>query len=559
MSEFLRFLGCDPLRYWLPAWTCFALWLLASLLPFDPRGSLSRRLASPLNFALLLLLAMAAFRWPTLLYKPVNPDEPQFLAGALTMVARRDFWFPDGMTSGPLVMLPLTLPALVGHPIDFVSGRVIALLLGWGTTLCTGTVLRAVHGERLARFLLLPLGTFMVLVDFWDFTAYSSEWLPLFLCAAATALGLTAFDANGIVASRRRLAACGAVLGALPFSKLQALPIGAALGVGILFVIAVGPVRARRRDDFLALLGGVAGSLVVLLAWLAASGRGSDFIAAYLRHNLYYAGSRAVPWRESAREIAYLSGFSWGFASFHIAGLLVLAAGLGVIRDLAGHRRRLAIVAGLMLLSSYYAILAPGRSYPHYLLLLTFPLALAGSLLFGFFLQPGRLRPVIRIAALIAFPVVSVGIQAIERVAGPEDSLPHLVPVVSARTPVVSAINRLKQRGDLLAVWGWRPELYVETQLPQATREAHTERQINANPQQAYFRAHFLADVQAARPAFVVDAVGPEGFLYQDAAQSGLGSFPDLAAYVAANYRLAGKNDAYRLYVRNDRLPAGPH
>ena len=185
---------------------------------------------------------MFAFRWPAIFYfRPVNPDEPQFLAGALTMLARGEVWSVDATTSGPLVVLPLTLPHFLGLPVNFASGRVVALLLSWGSVVLVYSILQREHGDRSARLLVLPLAGWMVFQIFWDLVPYTSECAPLFLVVLAAWLGTTAFQADGRLHRRPRLAACGLVLGLLPFSKLQAIPLGAVVGLVVLAWIAGQP------------------------------------------------------------------------------------------------------------------------------------------------------------------------------------------------------------------------------------------------------------------------------------------------------------------------------
>jgi len=553
MSDFLRALGYDPSRYWILAGAAFALWLAAGLLPSFPAAASWRRLGSTPVVALLLLAAMAAFRWPAIIgYKPVNPDEAQFLAGALTMVARGEFWWPDGMSSGPLVMAPLALPALVGLPVDFASGRVVVLLLSWGIVLFTGLALRHVHGDRLARWLVLPLACFMVFLDFWDFAAYASEWLPLFLCTLAAWLALTAFDGTGRLQSRWRLAGTGAVLGALPFSKLQILPLGVALAVVAAFLTGVQPGADRRRirRDLLALAWPALAVFGAFAVAAALSGNLPHLRQAYVGHNLFYAQSRAVPWTESFGELRYLVGFSWGFTSFFYGTLILCAVGTLAWTRLPRPAWRPPLLGGTLLVAAACAVLAPGRAYPHYLLLLTAPLALIAGLQFGDLLRGPRLARG-WLALLVA---VGVGAQVAELLLV-DRPLTRLVPEPHAREAIVDALRGLRRPGDTLAVWGWRPELYVETRLPQAVRDAHTERQMHDSPQQDYFRERFLADVRESKPAFLVDAVGRGGFLYQDRANAGLERFPALADYVGRNYRLLGEFDTFRLYVRLDRAP----
>jgi hypothetical protein len=464
------------------------------------------------------------------------------------------------MSSGPLVLLPLTVPGLLGFPVDYAAGRAVGLLLSWGVVVFAYLSLRHVHGDRLARQLNLPLACFMVLLSFWDFTAYVSEWLPLFLCAAATWLCLTAFQLDGAVRSRWRLAGAGVVLGILPFSKFQALPLGAAIGLVAVLLALFQPrlVRHHLGRDLLALLGSAAAGFLVFACWVWSSGNAGQFYQSYVQYNLFYAQSRDVPWSASINEMGYLAGFSWGFSSFAGGLVLLLVPGLFALRGLPRGAWRQLILGGSLLAAAAYAVTAPGRAYPHYLLFLTLPLALSVGLLFGHLLAPDRVRRPLHLGLCFLFILAGAGGQIAERFFA-NQSLTRLMPDAGTRAGMVALIDRLKQPGDALAVWGWRPELYVESQLAQAVREAHTERQMMKSPLQAYFRTRFLADVEATQPAFFVDAVGSKGFLYQDRAVNGLETFAGLNDYIGRHYQLVGEADSFRLYVRRAWLQPMVH
>jgi hypothetical protein len=268
---------------------------------------------------------------------------------------------------------------------------------------------------------------------------------------------------------------------------------------------------------------------------------------------LYYAGERSVPWKDSVAELRYLIGFSWGFSSFHYGQWVLLIVGLLAVRRLSPADRKPVAFALCLLGAAYYAMLAPGRPYPHYLLLLTMPLALAAGLIFGHLLRLGETGRLFRTGLVALLVIAGVGGQIAERTLAHPDLL-RLVPGPATRAEIVARLDQLKRPGDSLAVWGWRPELYVETQLPQGVRDAHTERQMTENPQRAYFRARYLADLETNRPAFFVDAVGRGGFLYRDRAASGLESFAALDQYVVGHYQLIGELDSFRLYLRRDRI-----
>ena len=554
MSDFVRQLGYSPLTYWLCAASFGILLLAATFAPVVPARWPLRHLDSNLVFGGLLLLAMLAWRWPAVFYfKPVNPDEPQFLAGALTLLARGRFWWIDSTTSGPLVVLPLILPGLAGLPVDFHTGRIVALLLTWGQVFLAYLTLCHVHGDRWARVLVLPLAGLMVFLLFWDFVPYCSELSPLFLCAAALWLGVTAFSTEGRLLSRRRLVGSGLILGMLPFSKFQALPLGATIGVTLSLwtLCQPGADRSRNLRDMLCLWAGTCATLGMLLVSLWASGLAADAYQSYVVHNLDYAQSRALGWDSSGYILRQLIEVAWGFSTFY-GGLLLLL--LISLRGLHRANWRLLLLGWLLLLAAYAAVLTPGRLYPHYLLFLSLPLAVLVGLQFGWLLRPApagcRDRSPLWATLFLCLGVLP---QLVDRV-WDRHSLQRLIAPANPRATVVRFINRVKRPEDSLAVWGWRPELYVETQLPQATREAHTDGQLLASPLRDYYRTRFLSDLRASRPAFFIDSVGPDDFGHPDLQKDGHETFPALADYIRQEYVRLNQAGTFRIYERRDLM-----
>ena len=108
-----------------------------------------------------------------------------------------------------------------------------------------------------------------------------------------------------------------------------------------------------------------------------------------------------------------------------------------------------------------------------------------------------------------------------------------------------------------MAVWGWNCHLYVEAGLPQATREAVSERQIRESDQRdTYYRPRYLEDIRSNRPTFFVDAVGKGSFSFQDRTVDAHETFPELADYINAHYTLLRDLESMRIFVRNDRIAA---
>ncbi len=551
MSEFLQELGYRAITYWLLAGVTFLLWFASAMKGWNPTGNAFARLNRPWVYCATLLIAMLAWRWPAIFhYKPVNPDEAQLLAGAITLFNHCRLWWIDSNTCGALNILPLTLPGLIGLPLDFASGRIVGLLLEWGTVIGGYLMLRHIHGDQKGRLLIMPLACFMIFLWFWDFVPYCSELSPLFLCVLAAWLGVTAFQPDGTMFRHWRLLACGVALGAIPFSKLQVLPLGAVIGLSLVIWILCPPVRNRKKigQNLLWLVGGVVLGTGALLISLSNSGQWSEVYQSYIVHNLHYAEARGLPWSDSGYLLNYLTNFSWGFSFFHYGALLLLALGLPALRRAAWRPLLLGVT---LLIAAYCSVLVPGRLYPHYLLFLALPLSLSVGLLWGFLLA-GQTRRYCTIA-IISFLAVGVISQLVNRVVD-RNSLHRLIAPANPRAPVDQFINQNKKPGDSLAVWGWRPEFYVETQLPQATHEAHTEAQLNSHPQRDYFRARFVADVRDNRPAFFIDSVGPDDFQLNQPSLQGHETFPELRDLITRDYTEIKTRGTFRLYLRRDHV-----
>jgi hypothetical protein len=564
LIDLLVWLASRDARFWTVAWSLFGLHVLTFFLPVRETGRW-RRWLQPAAFAGTLLLLFLGFRWPGIAQNEElqNPDESQLIASALTMAATGHYWGRvDGATTGPLAPLPLVLPRLLGWPLDYVAAHLVQVLLLVGTVLCVWRIFARYFGERAAPWLALPLTCAMAFTHFWDFVQYSSEQAPVLLTAMALWLLCTAFDpAAASVASPRRLAAAGFLIGLLPFSKLQVTPFAVVIGLtGLVWIASNGAAaRARLRAAGLFTGGAVAALLLVLLT-IVAHGGWDDFVAGYLRTNLWYTTARTNPWRDFPAVLHYLVNDSWGFPYFYYPCSLLVALGLAGWPALPQERRRVLAFTGALFCIAFVAVIAPGRSSQHYLQLLWVPVTLHAGMLIGALAgaagdparRAWRWRPVL---LWVSWLGLGVAPQIYYRT---HDWNPYLQSFCEERgrmpaNPVADLVRAWARPGDTMAVWGWAPKYYVLTQLPHATSESNAERQISPGPRRPFFRARFLREVGARAPAIFLDAVGPGNFGYKERSVDGHEVFPELRALVAERYVLAGDREGTRVYVRRDR------
>jgi len=563
---FFRWFDAHPATYWwvLAIPSAILAWELVAGLRRDPDAAAGKVAGFDWKFAVLVLAVLLAWRWPPLfVHQHLNPDESVFIAGALTAREHGIPWLGfDAATSGPLNVYALMPTHFLGIPQDYFNARVTGLLLVWGALLATYGLLRSVYGTARARFSVVPGIVFFAAATDTDFIHYSSEHVALFLASLGACLlwkHRPTPDRGGKVGLR--WLAGGLAVGLLPWAKLQAVPIAAAMVAWAAWLVladAASPwtVRGRRAGALAA--AALAPSAIFMLALLA-TGAFRDFYYSYILDSLIYVGAgqaRATVLGELIRGAYY----TWHFPAFLCAPVLTVAAAAVAC---VGRRRwpsPLFAAGAWFAAATVYAVLAPGRDFAHYLLFLILPLTLWSGAALGDVWESVR-GPWMRRALALGFAglgaLLPVGIRATQ-------PLPMIFGQFAEvwrhpRDEVGQALHTLRRPGDSLLVWGWFAHAYVESGLPQATREAQTDRAIRPSPlRDTYFRPRLMSDLRRSRPAFIVDAVGSGAFIYTNRAESAHEIFPELRDYVQANYVLLSDVGYARIYVRTDRRPPKP-
>lgn len=343
-------------------------------------------------------------------------------------------------------------------------------------------------------------------------------------------------------------------------STLQLVPLGAVLGVTAL-AWCLTP-RAGERDARVraaaCLLGGLAAAWAALLLSLWWSGELRDFWLTHLLSNFHYSLQRDYSWGDFPGALFLLGEQDPAFTAFAGPALLLLG-GMGAWGRLGPEVRRLAVLAAALFVAAIYAVIAPGRLFPHYLLITVPFAALFLACLYGGLLHSARLAAGVRAGLMGIFLVAGMVPQVWTRISTPNPLVGrghHARGLV--RHELAEFILQSARPGDTMAIWGWMPKHYVETGLPQATREAHTQRDISPHFLGTYLLHRYLDDLRRNQPAVFLDAVGPGRFIYQDRATQAHEIHPALRRFIADNYTQVTELEGTRVYFRRDRLPGEP-
>lgn len=567
LKAWFNWLDQNHWSYWAIACVPTALlvaWLAATLLrgPHTPERD-DHPARGDWRYALLLFVVLLGWRWPPLFgIRDLNPDESWMLAGALTLRHDPVFWRSvDGITSGPLNFYALLPLNLLGVPLDYFGARLTGLLMVGGALAATYAMLRSAYGTTIARFAVLPGLAFFAGATDADFIHYSSEHPSILLSCVAMWL-LWAYrpraDSPPGSVSWPWLAG-GAVTGLLPWAKLQSGPLGAALalwGAWLAWSNFDQPWRARVAQIAKLAAATLAPSLAFVLLLLAV-GVFPDFYKSYVLDNLTYVAQGFEVWGV-IDQLKRMSLFTWHYPACLIGPLtfVLLSAFITAVR---GTKPSALYVFSLLLTGvACYVVLAPGRGFHHYLLYSVMPLAAWAGAAFGDLLLQARARSRwLAAATAVAFFGLTFAYPLLtrhERVAVPWIFGKFLEYWRHPHDDVGLTLLRYRRAGDTLAIWGWYGHAYVQSQLPQATREAESEHQLREWPlRDSYFRPQYMADLRRNQPALFVDATGPGAFFFEDRARFSHETFGELNDYVTANYQLVLDAGHARIYVRKDR------
>jgi len=488
-------------------------------------------------------------------------DEGGLIAGALTLLQNPRFWLSvDNTTIGPVSTFSLTVIHLLGGTINYGTIKLLGIFVWILSVVFMFRAFVNFYGSQVARLAVLPVVACVATFNYFDYVAFNGEHMPVLLLAASVWFFSKMETQDGRQAMVYALLT-GFVLGLLPYSKVQAAPIAAAFG----FMLVLLSLFAGNRKYIPLIVGGLIPT-VLLGVYLVTSGAFEDFRQSYILNNLTYASEGFFG---QTREITLLSNVAKFPAYllkltdtryYFLAQFAVILAGTMLLvvkqRSLAKCDIRLVFLAWIVVIASIYSILLPKNNWTHYLLLLIVPL----TLLYGSIL--GSLQSMLyrdqqgestmgcgsaTVAALLLITVLMPASYvllnkniAFEKAEENSYEGKHY-------SDVAMEIFKYAKQGERIAVWGFA-YYYEETGMAQGTREAHTERQMTANAQQAYYTDRWIRDLNSIRPPILLEAL-PDRRMNQR-----LEFRPEVKLHVDRAYRQVARVDYIKVYVLKERL-----
>lgn len=292
---------------------------------------------------------------------------------------------------------------------------------------------------------------------------------------------------------------------------------GVAAGIGLLcsskaiFVFAVCLLWQWRQAPLL-LIGFVAPNALAL-GWMWIHGSASEYYRQAWQWGRIYAANTFVehPFTEAFRRTANWCGFQ---------AALVVGAAIAVRKE-----RRLAV----WILLSFCGVMLGLRFFPRYYFLLLPPMIIAASR--GWSMVAKNRIAVLALYALLAVPFIRFGKSYITLARG--GTMSDLAIDRDSRA-AAKKLRALSHPGDTLFVWGFRPDIFIDSRIPAGTRFLESQPISGVLADRHLFSTESIApeftapnvrELIGTNPTWIVDGLGPYNPALALARQSALGQW----------------------------------
>jgi hypothetical protein len=470
--------------------------------------------------------------------------------------------------------------SLVGLKLDYGAAKLAVLVLSTMLWVPLYLLARTWFSELSARTSVVPLVFFIALLRDSTLLAFNVEYIVWVLLIGSVWMIANAERRSTSSGRRTFLVLGGALLGLVPFAKLQGAPIAIGLGMCALYWI----LRSRPASSAIDLLCLGAGSIVpsvMSAVVLIPRGLLHDAVHRMIVSQIEYARSAGGGFGE--RTAVFVRGWfttdrmvdhqlSW-------MALLLVGASLGVLYFMWRSRRvsadpdagahdagrsnrwiRIGLPTSLStIVVACLVVWLPGRGFTPYYLLIIIPIYAVAAMTYCI------LAELIRRVWILS--VVFVGIGIIGFVVQPSSAL-WVAPWNDPRAlspgrrtlgvqdhPVSARLRALSEPGDGLFIWGWMDQFHVDSGMPYGV-PTQTQRLFGTNAD-GYYTRKLVQELRQRRPRVVLDAVTERSFYYTDRETSGMQVFPDVEAFIQRNYNLVDEIAGYRIYLLRESAVAG--
>ena len=508
-------------------------------------------------FILAIICSILILRTPYLLYTQLNPDETQWIIGAATFAKYPHFWLSvDATTSGPLVVIPLSIVVWIGGILNYATARLFATCFFLiPSVLFVYYSTKKMFTKEIADFITIVVAflvsTQTVLLN------YNGEF-SIILFTSASLYFYSKIDVAK--APLYLYGITGFIVSCLPFTKPQAIPIGFMLFLIISYKIYL---NHRITNRLLIFIMGCSIPFVFLIIYLQINDLFKDFYYSYILNSIYYGSAsgtvkRDIPFFEVLwKTIQYLFYevdvplyfiFSIAVGTWGIIHLIRKDGFISKIKSSQHFNFHFAIS---LFLCALFCVVKPKTFFVAYQNTLLIPTSFL--LANGLFVIRNRLN---KQQFFTMFVVIMLSFSSLFIVKLHWDEAKWFVYNEHLRNiKLIETVQKNSTVDERMAIWGYKPDLFLECGRLQGTRDGHSLCSMRENVIKDYYLNRYLHDLQTIRPKIILENF--EGiynifnFGPQPRRDFGIDKFPTVYKYVKENYILiADFDNNTRIFLR---------
>lgn len=476
-------------------------------------------------------------------------DEGCMLTQAMSLYNKRIFWKEvDFLTSGPLNSLILIPFGAIRGNFDYTACRICYIILNCVSIIFTYFTVNYTTNKSNARIFVFIVVIFLVSTNNLEFRHYSSELLSISLLSISLFFLVKIFH-NTTSKITYYSFLNGTILGLLPFTKLQSLPLGVLIFLYSIWLL----LKSQNSNKIKAIgwfFGGCSICPIIFIIYIINYNIVDTFKFLYLDANLIYGDNTNNTYLFSF-IVKFLSWIKIDSVKIHLCisifclSLFLHTLKIEKLKVEDKKFKHFIYFTLLYLIVCAYIITKPGYYFEHYFYFYLFFSCILNSFMVLASVNLNKyLKSINSIILLIAI-----------------SSVIYNLPRIDLREKEISStskfINKIKKGNESIALWGWNFDYYIETQSSQAALENHTSHLFKAWSHKEMIidkiSKLYLRNLISNKPIAIIDSYDSD-FTPDAKNICNLKLYPSLYNYIISNYTVAKRVEKNVIYLRNDRF-----
>lgn len=497
-------------------------------------------------------------------YEFLNTDEFVIGAKALRLVQNNyNLYEFDGDTSGLLNAIFLTWPNIFNIDITYLSIRLSAIL---SITIILFFTYKLIHqnlGKKLSFIIFMPLLLFFSFTKDPDFLHYTNELITTLLIVISLYL---IFKEKKITKPDKAFF-ISFTLGSVLFAKMQFFPV-AAIIVFVLILRQFFVIKDLKNSIILCV--GFLSPAIILSLYYSFNNNLIDLFYNVIHYPLSDLIARNVETEKVLADTNSLMAISksnkfktlidhmllnsvFHLTYFYFFTFLIFALRIQKLNLAMRYINFNLILISLSIILTLIIALGTGSVHRHYLIVLLPMIPIFISIFIKCYQLEKYFLKGIKNYIFVFFAIFTISLIF-------ENSKFYSKKFIHAKflnnninfySPKILDYLSL-DKNDKIVVWGWKPEIYLLSNLSPASRDTVNQKQIDFKSNRDYFRKRFIEDFKKNDPALVMDYVKSKGYMFT-VEKYGANSFSELQNILTEKYKKmdTSNSNCPDLYLNN--------